>query len=148
MTRPAYLHNRVLMKLLLALGKYFGGKPNGEVLLSENLYALSASTRRSPDAAVILGDRRKDLAGDKVIPVIPDIAAELLSPSESTTAIHRKPKQYFQAGVKGVWLVQPEDRTVEIWSGPSLPEQALTRQDGLTSALLPGFTLPLADLFS
>jgi Uma2 family endonuclease len=56
--------------------------------------------------------------------------------------------QYFKAGVKEVWLVQPEDRTVEIWTGPNLPEQALTGEDSLTSVLLPGFTLPLVDLFS
>lgn len=148
MTRPAYLHNRVLMKLLLALGKYFEANPNGEVLLSENLYALAPSTRRSPDAAVILGDRRKDLTGAKVIPVIPDIAVEVLSPSETPAAIHRKMKQYFQAGVKEVWLIQPEDQTVEIWTGPKLPEQALTGTDSITSALLPGFSLSLADLFS
>jgi Uma2 family endonuclease len=148
MTRPAYLHNRVLMKLLLALGKYFEGNLNGEVLLSENLYALSPSTRRSPDAAVILGDRRKQLAGAKVISVIPDIAVEVLSPSETPAQIHRKLGQYFKAGVKEVWLVQPEDRTVEIWTGPKLPEQSLTGTDSITSALLPGFTLTLTDLFS
>lgn len=148
MTRPAYLHNRVLMKLLLALGKYFEGNLSGEVLLSENLYALSPRTRRSPDAAVILGDRRKELAGAKVIPIIPDIAAEVLSPSETPAQIHRKLSQYFQAGVKEVWLIQPEDRQVEIWTGPTLPERALAGADSLASALLPGFTLPLPELFS
>jgi Uma2 family endonuclease len=148
MTRPAYLHNRVLMKLLLALGKYFETNPNGEVLLSENLYALSSSTRRSPDAAVILGDRRKELAGAKVIPVIPDIAAEVLSPSETPAQIHRKLTQYFKAGVKEVWLIDPGTQDVEIWTGPSLPEQALSGDNSLISALLPGFSLPLVDLFS
>ena len=148
MTRPAYLHNRVLMKLLLALGKYFEGNLTGEVLLSENLYALSPTTRRSPDAAIILGDRRKELAGAKVIPVIPDIAAEVLSPSETPAQIHRKLAQYFKAGVKEVWLIHPEDREVEIWTAPRLPEHALTGGDSLASVLLPGFSLPLADLFS
>jgi len=47
-----------------------------------------------------------------------------------------------------VWLINPEDRTVEIWTGPILPEPALTGTDSITSALLPGFSLPLADLFS
>jgi Uma2 family endonuclease len=56
--------------------------------------------------------------------------------------------QYFNAGVKEVWLVQPEDRTVEIWTGPTLPEQALTGTDSITSGLLPGFTLALPELFS
>src|SRR4051812_23676828 len=79
-TKPAYKHNRVLMKLLYALESYLRQNRIGETLLSENLYALSPSTRRSPDAAVILGDRRRELEGAKVIAVIPDIAVEVLSP--------------------------------------------------------------------
>ena len=83
-----------------------------------------------------------------MIHIIPDIAVEVLSPSETPARIHRKMTQYFKAGVKEVWLVQPEDRTVEIWTGPNLPEPALTGADSITSRLLPGFALPLADLFS
>ena len=148
MTRPAYKHNRVLGRLFYRLSSYFETNHLGEALISENLYALSSSTRRSPDVAVILGNRHEELRDAKVIPIIPEIAVEVLSPSETHTQIHRKMTQYFKAGVKEVWLVQPEDRTAEIWTGPNLPEQALTGEDSLTSVLLPGFTLPLVDLFS
>jgi Uma2 family endonuclease len=109
---------------------------------------LSANTRRSPDVAIILGDRRKELRDAKVIPIIPEIAAEVLSPSETPRMIHRKLKQYFEAGVKEVWLIDPESREVEIWTGPTLPDRALTVDDALTSPLRPDFRLPLADLFS
>ena len=148
MTRPAYKHNRALLKLLYSLESYLRSNPVGEVLLSENLYALSSSTRRAPDAAVILGDRSKELAGAKVIPIIPEICAEVLSPSETPRTIHRKLKQYFEAGVKEVWLIDPDAAEVEIWTGPTLPERALTNGDILVSTLLPGFGLPLADLFA
>jgi Uma2 family endonuclease len=148
MTRPAYKHNRVLQKLLVKLVRYFEENPIGEALISENLYALSPSTRRSPDVAVILGDHQAELRDAKVIHIIPDIAVEVLSPSETPRAIHRKLKQYFAAGVKEVWLVDPEDRTTEIWTGPALPESELTSTDSITSALLPGFTLALPELFS
>src|SRR5882724_6697022 len=76
MTRPAYKHNRILLDLLLELGFYLRKNPVGEVLLSENLYALSPSTRRAPDLAVILGDRRAELVDAKIIPIIPDLAVE------------------------------------------------------------------------
>jgi Uma2 family endonuclease len=52
------------------------------------------------------------------------------------------------AGVREVWLVDPEDLTMEIWTGPALPENELNASDSITSALLPGFSLPLAELFS
>ena len=64
-TRPAYKHNRALKNLQFELELFLRKNPIGEMLLSENLYALSSSTRRAPDAAVILGDRSKELAGAK-----------------------------------------------------------------------------------
>ena len=147
MTRPAYKHNRVLAKLLFELTAYLHQNPIGEALLSENLYALSPNTRRSPDVAVILGNRYEELKNAKVIPIIHEIAAEVLSPSETTRMIHRKLRQYFAAGVKEVWLIDPESREVEIWTGPSLPEVELTEAEALTSKLLPGFELRLKKLF-
>jgi Uma2 family endonuclease len=54
MTRPTYKHNRVLRKLIVEMDLYFRKNPIGEVLISENLYALSPNTRRAPDVAVIL----------------------------------------------------------------------------------------------
>jgi len=61
--------------------------------------------------------------------------------------IHRKLKQYFEAGVKEVWVIDPESKEVEIWSGPGLPA-GLTVNDAITSVLLPNFNLPLQELFS
>ena len=148
MTRPAYKHNRVLMRLLFALESYLRKNPIGETLLSENLYALSPLTRRSPDAAIVLGNRQEELKNAKVIPIIPEIAAEVLSPSETPRMIHRKLKQYFDAGVKEVWLIDPESREVEIWTGPQLPQHELAGPAAITSPLLPGFSLGLEELFS
>jgi len=134
--------------LFAELHNHFRQHPPGEALVSENLYALSANTRRSPDVAVILGDRHEELKNAKVIPIIPEIAAEVLSPSETPRMIHRKLKQYFAAGVEEVWLIDPDSREVEIWTGPTLPDRALTAGEALVSPLLPGFALPLADLFA
>ena len=108
MTRPAYRHNRVLKNLQFELEAFLRRTRAGELLISENLYALSPLTRRAPDVAVILGDRQGELEGAKVIPIIPELVAEVLSPSETPRTIHRKLKQYFEAGVKEVWLIDPE----------------------------------------
>jgi len=148
MTRPAYRHNRVVAKLTGEMGNFLENNPIGEALISENVYALSANTRRSPDVAIILGDRYEELKDAKVIPIIPEIAVEVLSPSETNGMITRRLKQYFGAGVKEVWLVDPEVREVDIWTGPSQPERGLTANDVLTSSLLPGFELSLAKIFA
>jgi Uma2 family endonuclease len=148
MTRPAYRHNRVVQNLNAELVFYFRKTRIGEVLNPENLYALTPTTRLAPDVAVILGDRRAELLDAKVIHIVPEIAVEVLSANERPGRIHRKLQQYFAAGVKEVWLIDPETSTAEIWTGPRLPERELTASDVVTSPLLPGFELPLQELFS
>jgi Uma2 family endonuclease len=147
MTRPAYRHNRVLRKLLVRLDIFLEQTGLGEALISENLYALSPRTRRAPDVAVILGDHREELRDAKVIPIVPEIVAEVLSPSETQRMVHRKLKQYFEAGVKEVWLIDPAVKEIELWTS-SLPFHVLTGSAILESPLLPGFALPLEELFA
>jgi Uma2 family endonuclease len=148
MTRPAFKHNKILDDTLFELKAYFRKNRIGLALGSENLYAISSTTRLAPDVAVILGDRLAELLNAKVIPIIPDIVVEVLSPSETPPKVHRKFKQYFTAGVKEVWMIDPETKTAEIWTGPKLPEHELTVADSITSPLLPGFTLALGELFA
>jgi Uma2 family endonuclease len=148
MTRPAYRHNEILDETLVALKVYLRKNRIGLALGSENLYAISRSTRLAPDVAVILGDRRAELLNAKVIPIIPDLVVEVLSPSETPRMVLRKLKQYFTAGVREVWMIDPETKTAEIWTGPKLPEHELTVADSITSPLLPAFTLPLGELFA
>jgi Uma2 family endonuclease len=147
-TRPAYKHNRIVLHLTTDLALYFRARKSGEVLNPENLYAISPTTRLAPDVAVILGDRRAELENAKVIPIIPDIAVEVLSPSETPRTIHRKLKHCFTAGVREVWIIDPESREAEVWTGRSLPEHTLTVADSLESPLLPEFQLSLEQLFS
>jgi Uma2 family endonuclease len=148
MTRPAYRHNRVLKNLQYELESFLRKTRVGDLLISENLYALAPTTRRGSDVAVILGDRQQELRDAKVIPIIPEIVAEVLSPSETPRTIHRKLRQYFEAGVKEVWLIDPEVKELEIWAGLGVPFHALTSNDVLETKLLPGFALPFETLFA
>jgi Uma2 family endonuclease len=118
MTRPAFDHNDALKNLQFELEAFLRETRLGVMLISENLYALAPATRRAPDVAVILGNRRQELRGSKVIPVIPELVAEVLSPSETPRMIHRKLKQYFEAGVKEVWLIDPEVRAQRVRRAP------------------------------
>jgi Uma2 family endonuclease len=146
--KPPYLHNLVVGRITFAMCRFLETRLIGEALISENAYRLSASICRSPDLAVILGDHYEELLDAKVIPIIPEIVAEVLSPSETPRMIHRKLKQYFEAGVKEVWLIDPDVREIEVWTGPTLPDHALGGGAVLEGSLLPGFYLPLEELFA
>jgi Uma2 family endonuclease len=85
----------------------------------------------------------------KPIPdLAPDLAVEVLSEGNTEEEMQRKLKEYFLAGVRLVWFVDPEARTVAVYASPD-ECVTLTEKDTLTGGeVLPGFALPLRQLFA
>jgi Uma2 family endonuclease len=83
----------------------------------------------------------------KRVPVVqtPDIAVEIISPSETAKTIHRKIDAYLKWGVHEVWLIDPEARTLAVHSRAGV--QPLSEGAFLTSSFVPGWQLQIADLF-
>ena len=78
----------------------------------------------------------------------PDLAIEILSDSNTPAEMARKRGEYFAAGTQLVWIIDPDARTVAVFTDPTT-DTLLTAADALDGgAVLPGFTLPLADLFN
>jgi Uma2 family endonuclease len=80
--------------------------------------------------------------------VAPDLAVEVLSPGNSEGELDRKLQDYFTAGVRLVWCIEPATRTARIFSAPdkcTVLDQTRSLSGG---DVLPGFELPLADLFA
>ena len=107
---------------------------------------LSEDTVHKPDVSIFLGaERLRQLEGDTIpLPIAPDIAVEVLSPSESAIDVRRKVQDYLRAGAKEVWLIDHENAEVLVHSasGP----RVLQGEDALESGLLPGFRVAVADL--
>jgi Uma2 family endonuclease len=85
-----------------------------------------------------------------VVDYPPDLAVEILSDSDRPGMTARKLREYFAAGTKVVWVIDPLARTVDVHADPADPDArtTLTSTDTLACpALLPGFALPLAELF-
>jgi len=104
---------------------------------------------RAPDVAYTSWDRvpGRRLPADPVAGFAPDQAVEVLSRGNTAAEMVRKRREYFQAGVRLVWLVDPASRTVTVFDGAELGRvfDAAGVLDG--GDLLPGFQLPLAELF-
>lgn len=78
---------------------------------------------------------------------VPDLVVEILSASNTRKEMARKRREYFAAGTKLVWIVDPDARTVAVYTEPTTPA-VLTTADTLTGGdVLPGFALPLTELF-
>jgi Uma2 family endonuclease len=86
----------------------------------------------------------------KPIPdLIPDLAVEVLSKTNTPEEMERKLREYFLAGVRLVWMIDPRKRTAVVYTGPEAPAATLDASQTLDGGnVLPGFALPLAGLFA
>jgi Uma2 family endonuclease len=112
------------------------------------MLSTNPDTLRAPDIAFVAADHlparnRKGFVKD----VIPDLVVEVVSPSDRFADMQRKIREYREAGVKLIWLVDPESETVtayhpsgdiHVYSG----DQAVPGED-----VLPGFSFTPAELF-
>ena len=80
------------------------------------------------------------------IPGAPDIAIEVISPSERASESHDKVLAYLRNGTTEVWQVYPKSRTVQIHRGEA--SRSLEWSQPIETHLLPGFALHLASLFA
>jgi Uma2 family endonuclease len=105
---------------------------------------------RIPDVAYV---SRQRLPGGRVpsepIPrLVPDLVVEVLSQSNTEAEMARKRREYFEAGVRLLWLVDLDARTVTVFTGPEECSTLDQNQVLDGGAVLPGFTLPLPGLFA
>lgn len=122
----------------------------GYVLGADGGYTLAPGHVRVPDVSFIAKARQPDLGVVEDI-FAPDLAVEVISPSESPISIHDKTALYLSAGARLVWNVYPEDRVIEVWEQGeqgTLMMRPYTAADTLDGgAVLPGFTLKVGDVF-
>ncbi len=103
--------------------------------------------RRRPDVAFVSEARwpharLTPLVGDWAI--APELAVEVISPSNSMPEMMRKIREYFRHGVSEVWLALPEERSVHCYSGPK-SVRILDAADTLSTPLLSGWSLTVGD---
>jgi Uma2 family endonuclease len=123
------------------LGRVYGAD-GGFVLFPDRQTVLV------PDAAFVAADRAPRGRARKRFPrLAPDLAVEVLSPTDRMAEAHGKVALYLEAGVRLVWLVDPDKRTVTIFRPDAPPEtlDATMTIDG--GDVLPGFAVQVAEFF-
>jgi Uma2 family endonuclease len=104
---------------------------------------------RIPDVCFIPWERLPggELPDEAIAGVVPTLAVEVLSESNTKSEMDRKLKDYFEAGVRLVWLIDPKTQTAKAYT--SRTKSRFVAQDEALDGgkVLPGFALPLKDLF-
>ncbi len=149
---PMGIHESLLAStLMMFLGTFARPRKLG-LLVVQGLFDLaSVRSERRPDVAFVSSGRwpfnRPVPRGDNAWKVIPNLAVEVVSPSNTADEIQVKLHEYFQWGVELVWVIYPEHQEVYVYESP-VKVHVLTRAGVLDGGkVLPGFQLPLGELF-
>ena len=101
------------------------------------------------DAAFISHERLSTIEDlDKFAPFAPDLAVEVMSPSNTAREMEEKVALYFAAGSRAAWVLNPKKKTVAVYTSPT-DVRTLNEQETLDGGeVLPGFSIELAKLFA
>ncbi len=151
MPRPRPVHQFIVFWLAWHIANYINSfaEPPAEVCMAP-VTILSREPRRVlvPDLTVILSERPGQIVGG-YFEGVPHIAVEVLS-SDRNRDLIRKRRIYADAGVSEYWIFDPVNDTaplLELRDGDYVQRCLLTASDTLSTPLLPGLAIPLAELF-
>jgi len=137
--------------LILPLGTFARTQGLGRAVV-EMLFRIDPATKlqRRPDLAFVSYERwprTRRVPKDAAWEVVPDLAIEVVSPTNLAEDLLAKVHEYFRAGVRQVWVVYPAAAQLHVHESPT-HIRVLGRSDELDGGpLLSGFRLPLAELF-
>jgi Uma2 family endonuclease len=144
-------HGGVTMTLAAPLYQYVKLNKLGRVYAAETGFKLESDpdTVRAPDIAFVSTERIE--AAGRVQGYrsgAPDLAVEVFSPGNTKREMAEKVEQYFAAGARLVWVVNPKSKTVTVYR--SLTDvTVLTEKDTLDGGeVVPGFQIPVAEIFA
>lgn len=142
-------------RLIVLIGQFLELHNLGVVAGAQGLIRFKLDLVRVPDVSFIRWDSVDDTdeienPAGAFLEVPPDLAVEVLSPSNTPREMEIKLREYAKAGVKLVWYVDPERKEVDVYPKASAKrKKTLGGDDELDGGtVLPGFTLNVSRLFA
>lgn len=150
MSPTGYRHERIVARILAAMLQHAEDHRLGAVCGSSLGCWMESGNLLCPDVSFITKTRLPVMEGseEKYLHGSPDLVVEVLSPWDRTTRVREKLEDYFSSGARLAWIVDPGKRSIWVHRSPAVgcllsPPNTLDGED-----VLPGFRLPLAELFA
>jgi Uma2 family endonuclease len=145
---PSLRHDRVRRTLERILEVYVAKYRLGEIFGEAGfVLARDPDTVRGPDLSFVARERLVGIDYGRFFEGAPDLAIEILSPSNRPYQVRAKVADYLAAGCRLVWVVDPERRSVTIYRALLFP-QVLGADDALDGVdVLPGLTIQVSSIF-
>lgn len=140
-------HGRIGAKLIGRLENYLESNPIGGVYLSNTTFMIGAN-ERMPDVSFVSYTRfPEDGEPSGKWEIAPDLAVEVISPTDIWDKVNRKVREYFAAGVQQVWLISQPEQEVMVYDSPTRISVVTADEDLTSETLLPGFKCRVGNLF-
>lgn len=138
-------HGKISVNLILPLGLYVRENRLGDVYVPDTGFKVGERIL-IPDIAFISTERIPDDLS-KASPVPPDLAVEVVSPTDILHRVEEKAFVYLEAGTQLVWVLKPVSKTVTVYRSET-DITLFTRDDTLTGEeVIKGFSCQVAELF-
>lgn len=143
-------HGRVAWRLGMLIGAFVDQRELGAVYAAETGFLISRDpdTVRAPDLAFVANEGLRRIEDPtRFVPFAPDLAAEVISPNDSFSAVEEKARCWLDAGTKAVLLVDPQNRTVHVYQRCAPIVVLRDDQELEVDEILPGWRIAVAELF-
>jgi Uma2 family endonuclease len=148
---PNRAHQRAVGNLYVLLRERFEKPGLGEVYLAPFDVVFDQMNVVQPDLLVV-GNERLAIITEANVEGVPDIAIEVLSPSNKRFDREKKLQLYGRVGVPELWYFDPADRTAEVFHAETQGRCVLTAKlsgsEAIRSAVFPGLSLTLDEVFA
>ena len=146
---PNQQHSEIAAEIARLIGNYVVERGLGRVTVECGYHPLGdRSCVLLPDVAFEGLPRAAQPSRSTYVPYMPDLAVEVISPSQSWAKTRRKAQRYLRHGTELVWLIDPAAQRAEVWQRGSEQREVIDSDGAFRGgAVLPGFSLPLGRLF-
>ncbi|RLC66448.1 MAG: Uma2 family endonuclease [Chloroflexi bacterium] len=147
---PSPTHQRIISELLTAIKIFLRQHPVGEVFPAPTDVVIPGKAEPVQPDLVFVAAERMDIVTQRAIEGVPDLTVEVLSPTNWLDDRRTKFALYAEIGVREYWIVDPDQRTVEVFSlqeGRYALVDRYGSDDTLRSDILPGFEVAVASFF-
>ena len=147
MSPSSATHSNVAGRIAAFLGSYILEQRLGQPYTADGGFLMTTNpdTVFAPDFGFVRAERVVQI--DKFFPGPPDLAVEVISPSDTFNEVDEKVREYLAAGTRMVIVINPRNQSATVYTPTSTTR--LTIDDTLSGGdVVPGLALPLRELFS
>ena len=142
-------HGDIIVRLIIALGAFVARHKLGKVYEGQTGFRMSLDVCFEPDVSYVSKERLKLIlpVKEKLLHGAPDLAVEVLSPSDSITRTEEKLEIFLTHGTRLAWMIDPKTKSVRVYRVNG--EREVLRGDRVLTgnSVLPGFRISLGRLF-